>query len=772
MNEREHTTRVAVLPVRHHGPGSARSVVAELDRLQPSAVLIEGPADAGPVLGLAADPGMVPPVALLAYAPDEPRVSAFWPFAVFSPEWQALTWAAAHQVPARFCDVPATVMLAHRGRAGQRAEPDPPGARDGSGPADAVAADVVSPEDAPGLHGDPIGLLAAAAGYDDPERWWDDVIESRLDGGSPFAALTSAMAELRTGSPAPAAEQLAERRREAHMRQVLRATLKDTAGTVAVVCGAWHAPALAGKLPATSADAALLRGMPKRKAALAWVPWTHSRLAAESGYGAGITSPGWYYHLFTTPEQTVIRWLTKVARVLRDHDLAVSSAHIIEAARLAETLAALRGRPLAGLAEVSDAAKSVMCDGDEFAAAFVTRDLVVGELLGSVPGSAPSVPLEADLRAQARTLKLKIDPLDRTIPLDLRKDTDRGRSVLLHRLIALGIGWGAVTADQVRGTGTFHETWTLRWRPELMVAIIDAALWGTTVATAATAKIIDTAASAAELGTVTAAVERVLLADLPDALGPVLRALDDKAAMDADVGHLMAAVPALVRAVRYGDVRGTDTAALTAVAGALTTRICAGLPAAVTGLGDDAAAALRTALDGMQAALTLHAQDERGRAARDEWIAALTGLANRRDLHGLLAGRVVRLLTDVGVLSRPEAACRFAAHLSIGVPAAGQAAWAEGFLSGGGLLLVHDRDLLGVLDDWVASLGSQEFMDVLPLLRRTFGGFTPPERASIGAAVRHLTSGAPGPAQPDEPVDAERAAGALRTVAAILGGNR
>ena len=132
MNEREHTTRVAVLPVRHHGPGSARSVVAELDRLQPSAVLIEGPADAGPVLGLAADPEMVPPVALLAYAPDEPRVSAFWPFAVFSPEWQALAWAAAHQVPARFCDVPAAVMLAHRGRTGQRAEPDPPGARDGS----------------------------------------------------------------------------------------------------------------------------------------------------------------------------------------------------------------------------------------------------------------------------------------------------------------------------------------------------------------------------------------------------------------------------------------------------------------------------------------------------------------------------------------------------------------------------------------------------------------------------------------------------------------
>jgi hypothetical protein len=35
--------RAAILGIRHHGPGSARSVVAELDRLQPAMVLIEGP---------------------------------------------------------------------------------------------------------------------------------------------------------------------------------------------------------------------------------------------------------------------------------------------------------------------------------------------------------------------------------------------------------------------------------------------------------------------------------------------------------------------------------------------------------------------------------------------------------------------------------------------------------------------------------------------------------------------------------------------------------
>ena len=99
--------------------------------------------------------------------------------------------------------------------------------------------------------------------------------------------------------------------------------------------------------------------------------------------------------------------------------------------------------------------------------------------------------------------------------------------------------------------------------------------------------------------------------------------------------------------------------------------------------------------------------------------------------------------------------------------------------SGGGLLLVHDADLLGVLDQWVASLGAEEFVEVLPLLRRTFGGFTEPERAAIGRAARALgDAGRTGRGQRERPlaraagggIDAARAAGAARTVALILGG--
>jgi hypothetical protein len=142
------------------------------------------------------------------------------------------------------------------------------------------------------------------------------------------------------------------------------------------------------------------------------------------------------------------------------------------------------------------------------------------------------------------------------------------------------------------------------------------------------------------------------------------------------------------------------------------------------------------------------------------------------------------MLAAAGAGAWPGGPRRFGAALSAGVPAAAKAHWAEGFLSGGsggssgpgspggGLLLVHDRDLLGVLDAWVTSLGPEEFEEVLPLLRRTFGEFTGPERASIGRAVRSLAHPGATPAAPrvTDDIDAGRAAGAVRTVAAILSG--
>ena len=122
-------TRVEVLGVRHHGPGSARSVARALDELEPDVVVIEGPPELDALVPLAADPDLVPPVAGLVYAVDEPRKAAFYPFAVFSPEWVALQWAITHGVDVRFADLPATHHLAGGDeaaprRTGRAARPD------------------------------------------------------------------------------------------------------------------------------------------------------------------------------------------------------------------------------------------------------------------------------------------------------------------------------------------------------------------------------------------------------------------------------------------------------------------------------------------------------------------------------------------------------------------------------------------------------------------------------------------------------------------------
>ncbi|WP_218747906.1 DUF5682 family protein [Rhodococcus sp. FH8] len=717
--------RVRVFGIRHHGPGSARSVRQGLEEFSPDVVLIEGPSDADPLVMLAASESMEPPIALLAYATGEPSKAAFWPFAVFSPEWQALQWAAKNGVQARFCDLPAFNVLADQGIRTVR-------------------------------EGDPLSELAAAAGFDDTERWWDSVIESS-SGADSFDAITEAMEALR--ETVPIDEETAHR--EAYMRQVLRKTLKDGAERVAVVCGAWHAPALVGALGPAAPDARILKGMSKVKTSLTWVPWTHSRLASASGYGAGITSPGWYHHLFTANDKTITRWLTKVARVLRDEDLPISSAHVIEAVRLADTLAALRSRPLAGLSEVTEATRSVMCDGNDVLLDLITRRLVVGEALGAVPEETPTVPLEADLRARSKTLRLRQQAGAKTLDLDLRSDIDVERSQFLHRLGILEIDWGTPADSEVRSTGTFRETWALQWKPEFSVSVIEASMWGTTVVAAATSCVVSKINEPdISLASLIGLLENSLLANLPAALSAVLESVKTVAALDHDVSHLMAALPTLTRTLRYGDVRGTDVSALVDVADSLLIRICTGLAVAVTGLDDPSAEEFREHLDKVHSAVMV--RDDRDASAR--WLQAMAGVIDRDDVNGLLVGRMVRLLRDSGSITETAAAQRLSRALSVGSTPTAKAGWVDGFLGGGGLVLVHDRALLTLIDTWVRQLREQDFIDTLPLLRRTFGAFEAGERRAIGQAVRGGRR-----VETTVETDARRGRAAMAVVADILG---
>ena len=147
----------------------------------------------------------------------------------------------------------------------------------------------------------------------------------------------------------------------------------------------------------------------------------------------------------------------------------------------------------------------------------------------------------------------------------------------------------------------------------------------------------------------------------------MLAALDERMALDTDVAHLMDALPALARTLRYGDVRGTDVGCAAGRSPtAMLARICVGLPAALTDLDDDGRRARCAArLDGVHAALAL--LDEPSVRRVDD---ALARVADRDDLHGLLAGRIDPAALDAGRIDRDEAGRRLALVLTVGVPPA------------------------------------------------------------------------------------------------------
>lgn len=731
---------VTVFGIRHHGPGSARSLREALRAQNPDVVLIEGPPDANDLIALAADAQMSPPVALLIYLPNEPKLAVYYPFAEFSPEWQAIQYGLARNVPVRFIDLPQSHQFA----------------------LDAGKSDESNlPQE---IRQDPLRWIAEASGYSDSERWWDHMIEQRRDSTESFNAIMELMSALREEvakldeRPPEPREEL----REAYMRQSIRAAEREGFERIAVVCGAWHAPVLQ-TMPAAKVDTTLLKGLSKVKVSATWVPWTNGRLTYWSGYGAGIESPGYYQHLWSVPDDVTVRWMIRVAQLLRGQDLDASSASVIEAVRLGHSLAALRDRPVPGLSEFNDAVRAVFCFGDDTPMQLIAEKLIVGELLGQVPEATPSLPLQQDLQREQKRLRLPPEATHNIRDLDLRKPNDLDRSRLLHRLRLLDIPWG--TIERATGKGTFREMWRLQWQPEFSVAVIEANVWGNTVSSAASARARSDADRLQELPALTALVENALLADLPEAIDHIMTRLEQIAALSNDIPHAMEALPALAGVLRYGNVRQTETAMVQKVVNGLVTRIVIGLPNACSALNDEAAEEMYDRLTQVHGALlTLQDAD-----LTSDWNRVLVQLVNQQDIHGVIAGRCCRLLFEQKLLAADEVERRMGLAIAPAVEPAKSMAWIDGFLRGSGLILLHNEELWQILNAWVCSVKTEIFPQLLPLLRRTFSTFSAPERSQIGSLARRGAGGRSSVSSTADSLDEERARKVLPLVAQILG---
>lgn len=696
--------------IRHHGPGSARRLVQALEALRPASVLIEGPVDASDLLPMLADPAMVPPVALLVYASDDPARATFWPFAAYSPEYQAACWAVRNGAALRFIDLPAGWALA--------AQPEP-AATEASEPAEEDAAPV--DEMAARLERDPIGVLAEAGGYEDGESWWRDVIEENPASEPVFAAVADAMAALRAAARPVAGREAA---REAHMRLEIARAARETDGTVAVVCGAWHVPALQAKVSAAE-DRARLKGAPKQKVSATWAPWTSPRLAFRSGYAAGVTAPGWCSHLWETPrEDAAARWLGRIAQALRAAGHVASTASLIEAQRLAIALAALRERPQPGFEELREAAIACLCHGERLVWDTIAAGLLLGDGVGAIPAGVPLAPLIEDLQREQRRTRLKPEALERELAIDLRSDGGLDRSTLLHRLSILDVPWGRLV-DAGRSRGTFRERWLLRWEPEFAVRLVENLVYGPTIARAAAGRLTEQLSAATDLPTLCALALSALTAQLPEAAHTALTHIERRVALTSDCGELLSSLPPLGDIVRYGQARRTDSEQLSALFIRILMQGALALPYAARGLDADAARSLRTHVLAADAAASLAEAD------RAEWREALAAVIEDEQSTPLLAGAAARLLYEDGVLVPEAAADLLGRMLSPGRAVAEAAGFFDGFFDGAGERLIYDDGLRTAVDRWMLQLDGEDFTVFLPLFRRAVGNLDRMQRRRL-----------------------------------------
>ncbi len=241
-----------VFGVRHLSAAAAHHLHAVLDDMQPTAVLVEGPADATDLVKHFVHKDTKPPVAILAYTKQRPVRSILYPLASYSPEWVALTWGVRNKATVRFIDLPASVFLElhHAAPAAVDEKPAQPQAS----------------EHTVAYLDDPWQEIARLSGDPDHETWWERHFEHTDDPASYVRQIFEFGRGLRDLKALQEHDENLVR--EAYMRRSIRAVLDEghKPERVLVVCGAFHTPALTADLPALTDPE--LKKLPKADSSL------------------------------------------------------------------------------------------------------------------------------------------------------------------------------------------------------------------------------------------------------------------------------------------------------------------------------------------------------------------------------------------------------------------------------------------------------------------------------------------------------------------------
>lgn len=737
-----------ILGIRHHGPGSARSVCNALASIQPDCILIEGPPDANTIIAQLQHADFKPPVALLLNTPVQKEVrsqAVFYPFAEFSPEWQALQYALRKQVAVEFMDLPLQHRFAlEKQWAEQRLQQEQVLADEQE--VELNQQDDIEPEHNLEQHylsirRDPIQLLAEQAGYQDSERFWEHLVEQQPHAGQMFTAISDAMATLRDHllSQQPenytSEDQLLEQYREAYMRKVIKQAEKQGYQNIVVICGAWHAPILADLKAQNKADTALLKGLPKVKVDAAWIAWTHGRLSRDSGYGAGVNAVGWYTHLWkhyqhaldtdVDGEKITIDWLSQFAHALRQAGHDASSAQIIDAVQLIQALLQLRGRRVPDLEDLFEVIRSVLNHGLDLPQPVLAK-LLEDEQLGQVPDELIELPIQKDFLQQVKHFRLKLEAPHRDITLDLREAFDLAKSQFLHCVRLLGLAW-AELIDTGAKQGNFKEIWQLSWQPESSLYLNEMSLWGNSIQLATQSYLENQIKQCEDVAQIAQLIENILLSGLDQSLNLALDKLNELTTQHQDPSIILATLKPLITAIRYGSVRQFSMQHLHQLVEHLAIRLMLSLPNYCVQLNAEMAQQFAQQLQALYELLEQLQKDE----LQQLWQDTLQQLLYLEQMQGYLHGCCVRLAREQQLIDVEQTQGFLSRALSIGQTADYSAAWFEGFLTHQALLLIHEQSLWDAVSQWVNQLQEQQFIELLPILARTASSFSPAEAQQL-----------------------------------------
>lgn len=736
-----------VFGVRHLSPMGAHHLRRYLEEVNPTAVLVEGPSDATPHLVHLIDKQTKPPIAILAFTQERPVRSLLIPLAAYSPEWVALTWALRKRRLARFMDLPAETFLAL-----ERGEPSQA---------------VPAPADTQAYLRDPYEEIARLTGEPDHETWWEKHFEHTQVEDAYRQALFEFGAGLRsvdTERPRRRAETLL---RESFMRRAIREVLAQghAPERVVVVCGAYHAPVLTVEEPAMT-DEELAR-LPRVATTQTLMPYSYYRLSAQSGYGAGNHAPGYFQALWEELEAGAdgglarlgVRYLSEVAGRLRKAGNMRSSAEVIEAVRLANTMAALRGDATAPtLRDLRDAAITCLGHGEASSVARWLDEVSVGDSLGQVPPGVLRTSLQEDFYRTVKELRLEdyLKDKEQIIKgatskewLDLREDRftrspeaafrDRNRSIFLHRLSVLGVGFAKdVTAADDRAQSTYKEVWKARWTPQCEIELVENALRGDTIEIAAVRKVQEELASVTRVGKAAELARHSVECDLPEAMAAALARVQALAVDEADFTSLAGAAIELAHLARYKDVRKVDTAPLEPLISQLFLRATLMAPEAAR-CSDEAGRAVGKGLAHMQEVALL------GEGERDmdgsRWTHALNVIADDDGANSHVAGVACALLLERGLVTDEALDRRVARRLSPGLEPGQGAGFFEGLATRNRYALLSRKSLWVAMSAFIEALDDDAFRRAVVALRRAFAAFEVGEARRIASILGEAWGG-------------------------------